>query len=439
MRRIHCVKALTLGSAVLIALLLVTAARPLGGMAGALGAVQDNRAPGNFYLKDGDRVVFYGDSITDQRLYTTFVETYVVTRFPRLKVSFVHSGWGGDRVTGGGGGPIDVRLRRDVITYRPSVMTIMLGMNDASYRAYDAQIFNTYAEGYRHILSVVKSALPGIRVTLIQPSPFDDVTRPPQFDGGYNAVLVRYGEFVKQAGEREGLNVADMNTPVVAALEKAKAADADLAQKIVPDRVHPGPGGHLLMAEALLKAWNAPATVTTIEIDAASKRLVNAENAAVAGLDSANGVAWTETDNALPMPVNLNDPVVALAVRSSDFVEALDREELKVTGLSAPRYDLKIDGEEVGRFGKQQLEEGINLAVLPTPMAKQAMAVHELTLKHNNVHFARWRQVEVPLETDPSSHKQAAIDALDRLESDLIFEQRATAQPKPRRYRLTPQ
>src|SRR6266571_2347945 len=159
----------------------------------------------SFALKDGDRIVFYGDSITDQRLYTTFSETYVVTRFPKLDVSFVHSGWGGDRVTGGAGGPIDVRLRRDVIAYKPSVMTIMLGMNDASYRAYDAQTFNTYAEGYRHILSTVKSALPGVRVTVIQPSPFDDATRPPQFDGGYNAVLVRYGEFVKQVGEREGL------------------------------------------------------------------------------------------------------------------------------------------------------------------------------------------------------------------------------------------
>jgi len=443
MRRIHfdSVKGLTLGaSAVLIALLFVTASRPLGGMAGAPSAVQDNRAPGNFYLRDGDRVVFYGDSITDQRLYTTFVETYVVTRFPRLKVSFVHSGWGGDRVTGGGGGPIDVRLRRDVIAYQPSVMTIMLGMNDASYRAYDAQIFNTYAEGYRHIVSTVKSALPGIRITLIQPSPFDDVTRPPQFEGGYNAVLVRYGEFVKQLGEREGFAVADMNAPVVAALGKASAADADRAQKIVPDRVHPGPGGHLLMAEALLKAWHAPATVSAVEIDAASKRVVQAENTSVTGLDdNANGVVWTETDNALPMPVNLNDAVVALAVRSSDFVEALDRDELKVTGLSAPRYALKIDGEELGAFSKLQLEKGINLAVLPTPMAKQAMAVHELTLKHNNVHFARWRDVEVPLETDPSSRKQAAIDALDRLESDLIAEQRAAVQPKPRRYQLTPQ
>src|SRR5512139_3067304 len=87
----------------------------------------------DYYLKDGDRVVFYGDSITDQRLYTTFVETYVVTRFPKMDVTFVHSGWGGDRVTGGGGGPIDRRLERDIFAYKPTVVTVMLGMNDASY------------------------------------------------------------------------------------------------------------------------------------------------------------------------------------------------------------------------------------------------------------------------------------------------------------------
>src|SRR5438132_8772161 len=102
------------------------------------------RAQGGFALHDGDRVVFYGDSITDQRLYTTFTETYVVTRFPRLNVSFVHSGWGGDRVTGGGGGPVDVRIWRDILPYNPTVLTIMLGMNDGRYRAYDQQIFDEF-------------------------------------------------------------------------------------------------------------------------------------------------------------------------------------------------------------------------------------------------------------------------------------------------------
>ena len=391
-----------------------------------------------FHLKDGDRVVFFGDSITDQRLYTTFTETFVVTRFPRFKIAFVHSGWGGDRVTGGGGGPIDARLQRDVFAHRPTVMTIMLGMNDGSYRAFDPKIFNTYATGYEYIIRSVKSALPGIRITVIQPSPFDDVTREPRFEGGYNAVLLRYGQFVKELAQREGLTVADLNAPVVAALEKAKAADTETAQKIIPDRVHPGPGGHLLMAEALLKAWNAPATVTSVEIDAANLGVVRAENAEITGLQGEGGLSWTQADRALPMPLDPKDTVLALAVRSSDFVEALNQQPLKVTGLTAAAYTLRIDGEAVGNFTSQQLATGVNLATLPTPMVKQAMAVHALTLKHNNIHFTRWRQVQVPLAEDQLAHKQAALEALDQLEDDLLEQQRAAAQPKPRRYELIP-
>src|SRR5438128_5056539 len=131
----------------------------------------------DFYLKDGDRVVFYGDSITDQRLYTTFAESFVVTRFPKLNISFVHSGWGGDRVNGGGGGPVDVRLWRDVLPYNPTVVTIMLGMNDGRYRAFDQAIFDKFSTGFKAIVDTLKRQLPGVRLTAIQPSPYDDVTR----------------------------------------------------------------------------------------------------------------------------------------------------------------------------------------------------------------------------------------------------------------------
>src|SRR6266478_3240345 len=305
-------------------------------------------AQSDFYLKDGDRVVFNGDSITDQRLYTTFTESYVLTRFPRLKVSFVHSGWGGDRVTGGGGGPIDLRLQRDVFAYKPTVMTIMLGMNDGSYRAFDEKILDTYAKGYRHIVDSVKEALPGIRITVIQPSPFDDVTQPPRFEGGYNSVLLRYSQFVKELAEREKLGVADLNSPVVAALEKAKATDAELAKKIIPDRVHPGPGGHLLMAAELLKSWHAPALVSAVEIDVSAKKVADTERTRVSELKAGDEISWTQLDEALPMPVDLNDPIVALAVKSSDFLQALNRQTLKVTGLKAANFELKIDGDEQG-------------------------------------------------------------------------------------------
>jgi lysophospholipase L1-like esterase len=397
-------------------------------------------AQSDFQLKNGDRVVFYGDSITDQRLYTTFTETYVLTRFPKLRVHFVHSGWGGDRVTGGGGGAIDVRLKRDVVAYKPNVMTIMLGMNDGSYRAFDQGIFDTYANGFRHIIESVKRALPGIRITAIQPSPFDDVTRDPNFEGGYNAVLVRYATFVAELAKKENLNVADLNTPVVAALVKAKATDAEQARRIIPDRVHPGAGGHLLMAEALLKSWNAPAGVTSVTINAADRRVEESQNTEVSELrPEGGGLTWVQVDRALPMPLDPKDRAMTLAVRSSDFMEALDRQPLKVTGLSAARYSLSIDGEKVGTFTKQELADGVNLASLATPMAAQAAAVHALTLKHNNIHYARWRQVQVPLEGLSLKTIQPAMSTLDKLEDELVLQQRAQAQPEARAYRLAPE
>ncbi len=396
-------------------------------------------AQDGFYLKNGDRVVFYGDSITEQRLYTTFVETYVVTRFPKLNVSFVHSGWGGDRVTGGGGGPIDRRLQRDVLPYKPTVVTIMLGMNDGSYRAFDQKIFDTYAGGYQRIVQQLKRDLPGLRLTLIQPSPYDDMTRPPTFEGGYNAVLVRYSEFIKELAGKERADIADLNTPVVAALKKATATDPAQAQRVIPDRIHPGAGGHLVMAAALLKAWHAPAVVTAIEIDAAKGKTTRIENAQVSELKSEGMLSWTQADAALPLPVDMNDAVLALSVRSSDVIEALNQQVLKVTGLSAPRYQLKIDGETIGSFLQEQLSAGLNLAALPTPMARQAKAVHALTLKHNNLHFAAWRQVQVPFQDDKSPNIAKAVEAMNALEAEVIAEQRTAAQPKPHRYELTPE
>ncbi|HEY2932436.1 MAG TPA: SGNH/GDSL hydrolase family protein [Acidobacteriota bacterium] len=395
-------------------------------------------AQGNFYLKNGDRVVFYGDSITDQRLYTTFVESYVVTRFPGMNVSFVHSGWGGDRVTGGGGGPVDQRLQRDVIAYKPTVVTVMLGMNDGSYRAFDSAIFDTYKKGYQHIVEVLKDALPGVRLTLILPSPFDDVTRAPNFEGGYNKVLVRYGEFVQELARSHNVDTADLNTSVVESLKKAQSIDPAAAQKLIPDRVHPGAAGHLLMAAALLKAWNAPAVVSNVEIDAKGRRAVKAENARIEQITADSGLSWNQLDMALPLPVDLNEPTVALGVKASDVIDSLNRQMLRVVGLPGPRYTLKIEGREAGNFSREQLEDGINLALLPTPMLQQSLSVHALTLKHNTIHFARWRQVQVPLQKDTSGAIGRALAALDDLDADLVRQQRAEAQPKIRKFELVP-
>jgi lysophospholipase L1-like esterase len=401
-------------------------------------------AADSFYLKDGDRVVFYGDSITEQRLYTTFVETYVVTRFPKLNVSFVHSGWGGDRVTGGGdvnrggGGPIDLRLKRDVFAYKPTVVTVMLGMNDASYKAFDAKVFDAYSRGYEHIVDMVKTFDPDIRMTLIQPSPYDDVTRPPTFEGGYNAVLVRYGEFVKDLARRNHLDYADMNTPLVEATKKAFESDPESAKKFNPDRVHPAPYGQVIMAAALLKAWGAPAIVSkvSIRIDGEKSKADPRKTELIDLVASRTAASWTQKDETLPFPIALTDPLFELAARSSDLVQSLDRQMLEVSGLAPGNYLLKIDGQEFGPFSTVQLDQGINLATLQTPMVKQAFSVHDLTLRHNTYHAIRWRQVQIPLASVDEAKLAKALADLDAIEDDVVKQQRERAQPKPHKFEL---
>ena len=136
------------------------------------------------------------------------------------------------------------------------------------------------------------------------------------------------------------------------------------------------------------------------------------------------------------MPIDWKDTAVALAVHSSDFLSALNQEMLRVSGLAAGNYTLKIDGEIVGNFSADQLAQGINLAEYATPMSKQAADVHKLTLGHNNIHLARWRMVQVPLD-GLGFELTPAESSLDALEEQIVLAQRLAAQPKAHQYELT--
>ena len=395
--------------------------------------------PAGFHLRSGDRVVFYGDSITDQRLYTTYVETFVLTRFPHLDVRFIHSGWGGDRVTGGLGGKVDVRLQRDVFAHRPTVVTVMLGMNDGRYRPFEQEIYDRFVEGYDRLIRTLQAELPRARLTVIQPSPYDDVTRPPFEGGSYNQVLLRFGNFIRKVAAREHLTFADFNGDLVRVLQTMNAEDPKAALKLIPDRVHPEKAGHLVMAMSLLRAWCAPALITRVELDGARGHLIAASNTQVSDLVRADGaLRWSQTDRALPMPLDLTNPVNELALDAAGFVQKLNQQPFKVTGLGPGPYALRIDDQQVGVFRGPELAKGINLATLPTPMLKQAGDVHDLTLKHNDIHFTRWRYIQTRLERDGAQQTGGALDALDKLEQEIIERQHQAARPRQRRFELVP-
>ncbi|MGA2888231.1 MAG: SGNH/GDSL hydrolase family protein [Terracidiphilus sp.] len=394
------------------------------------------QTPNSFSLHDGDRVTFYGDSITAQREYTEDIEEYVLTRFPMWKVSFHNAGVGGDKVSGGYAGPVDLRLDRDVFAWRPDVVTMMLGMNDGYYRQDQPGIFDTYAEGYRHIVESIQQHLPNAQIVLIRPSPYDDVTREPLYSGGYNGVLLRDGDFLARLSAEKHLPIADFNTPVTEFLKLFNKQFPDIAQQLIPDRVHPQQGGHWLMAESLLKAWNAPALVSSVAFDVTARTpTINTRNAEITGLHhTKTGLEWTETEEALPLPFPPPelDPVLGLTLKLSDIVTVLDQETLQVSGLPIGIYDLLIDAQTIATFSAEQLRTGVNLATLDTPMLNQARLVAADTQERNVLESARFDLIHGSLETQSSKTAATLAAAMPAAEA----RQRRDARPRPHRFEI---
>ncbi len=389
-----------------------------------------------FFLKSGDTVVFYGDSITAQDLYTQCIELYAVTRFPDMRVHFFGAGVGGDRVSGGGGGDADLRLSRDVYSHHPSVITIMLGMNDGGYHPASNETEDAYLKGYEHLLTSFHEAVPRARVVVLGPSPFDDITRPPTFPGGYNSVMKHFADLDQTLAREHGYYFVNLNSPVQSLLESAQALDPFFARLILPDRVHPEAIGHWAMAEAVLKAWNAPSQVSSVTIDAPAAHVEQSLNASVERLE-ADGAAlrWTETENALPLPFNANNAMQQLILQLTDLQKQLNQELLRITRLTSGNFVLAIDGEGVGVFSADDLATGINLADYQTPMREQAQTVGWLIADRDRANEVHMRMLMRKSDIGCAGGQGDVLETFEGSLEDAIYD---AAAPKPHSFTLSP-
>ncbi|MFA5263026.1 MAG: SGNH/GDSL hydrolase family protein [Opitutaceae bacterium] len=390
-----------------------------------------------FALRDGDRVVFYGDSITSDGGYARFVEAYTRSHYPQWNLRFYNAGVGGDKVSGGWAGNIGVRLERDVIRLKPTVVTIMLGMNDGGYKKFDPATLATYAEGYRALVAKLKEALPGVRLYFIRSTPFDDIARAPNFDPGYNEALRQLSDFVSAFGKEQQVPVVDFGSSLENGIRAVCQENKELAKQVISDRVHPGTAGHFLMGATLLRAWNAPALVARVAIDAKSKTVTAAENTVVSALSVEGGkVTWTELDRSLPLPVNFGENAnTQLAHMAKADLESLSVEPLVITGLKSGRYELRIDDTSVGTFTDAELAKGVNLGVCDTPMLWQALRVTWGTDGGHALHRI-WRELMAASAENPDYATAAKIIwARDEAAQSTRSQQ---ALPKTRQYSVTP-
>ncbi len=346
----------------------------------ALAAAVLTADAADFFFKDGDRVVMMGDSITEQYLYSSYVEAWTLTRFPAWNITFINVGIGGDRSTGGNN-----RFKRDVIPHNPTALTVDFGMNDGGYKPFDEAGFKTYMGGLQGIADQAKAA--NIRVAWCTPSPVEKNEEGPAIQG-YNETLEKYSEGVKQtAAINSNALFIDQFHPFIAIIDKARTANPK--NRIGGgDAVHPGPPGQAIMAWSILKGMSFPALVVSVEIDAAGDKVAKNQNCKIENLksDAASGkIEFKQTDAALPFFPEEAKSILQWA----PIMEELNEYRLKVTGLKQGQYEIRIGGKKVSEYTSVALADGVNLApavLSDGPIAEQVKTVWA-TIKAKNDYY----------------------------------------------------
>lgn len=332
-------------------------------------------------LKDGDTVVFLGDSITHQCLYTQYVEDYFYTRYPQMRIKFHNSGVGGDRAN-----DAIIRFENDVAAFKPKYVTILLGMNDGAYRDFDKTTFDNYQKGMTTVLEKI-SAL-GATAIPMTPTMHDAraarLRSKPQEprDTYYNGVLALYGAWLREQAQVRGLGFVDMYSPLNNLTLEQRKKDPNFT--MIADAVHPGASGQVVMAAAVINDMcpRGPVSAITIQ-DKAGKLAPTVANGKIADFQAGeDGVSFTFTANSLPWVL---PPEAADGYKLTAAGHRYSNEKITVRNLKPGKYELKIDGQSVATLADSQLAFGVELeANDKTPQYQQALQVALLNKERND-------------------------------------------------------
>jgi hypothetical protein len=312
-------------------------------------------------LKAGDVVAVCGDSITEQKLYSVFIETYLAACRPGGTIRTAQFGWGGDKMETfwgrGGPGPI--------LAVHPTVVTTCYGMNDGGYRPIEPATTQKYHDGMTRLVQALKQG--GVRLVIVgSPGVVDADTfhRNPKDATMYNQTLASMGDIARQVAAEQGCTFANLHDVMMDVMTRAKAKYGAAYQVAGGDGVHPSANGHLVLAYAFLKAMGCDGNIGTITLDMASSKATATEGHKV--LSSQNGAVEVESTRYPFCFTGKPEDSWATTgiIQFFPFNDDLNRFRLVVTGLPA-QGDAKVRvtwGAASKEFAAADLTRGINLA-----------------------------------------------------------------------------
>lgn len=309
-------------------------------------------------LQSGDRLAICGDSITEQKMYSRIMETYLTVCAPELNVTVRQFGWSGERAPG-----FLARMTNDVLRFNPTIATTCYGMNDHRYTPYTEEIGREYRDSSEAIIQSFKAH--GVRVV----------------QGAAGTVGKMPGWVRSATGTVTDLNLGllELRNIDVALARQEKVAFADVFLPMLvegfdaqqrwgtdymvsgKDGVHPGWAGQLVMAYAFLKGLGLEGDIGTIIVDLAKGTAGTTAGHRV--IAAANGQVELESARypfCATGPVDRDDSIRS-GMALVPFNQELNRLVLVVRNATASSYRVTW-GDQTRTYPASALQQGVNLA-----------------------------------------------------------------------------
>lgn len=201
-------------------------------------------------LKANDRIVFLGDSITQAgagpKGYVSLVREALDKNAKDLKVEVIGAGISGNKVP-----DLEKRLDRDVLSKKPTVVVIYIGINDVWHGQNDpakGTLPERFESGLGGIVDKIQAS--GARVVLATPSLIGE-----KKDGAnkLDAKLDQYAGITRKLAGEKKTGLCDLRRAFLDHVAKNNPDNKD-AGVLTSDRVHLNDEGNQFVAAEMLKA-----------------------------------------------------------------------------------------------------------------------------------------------------------------------------------------
>lgn len=209
----------------------------------------------DFLVQDGQTYLFQGDSITDAGRraaaapfgtgYAKLLIDLATANCPDRQITWINKGIGGNRVT-----DLFDRWTDDAIRFQPDWVSVLVGINDlhSLLRRVEGSVNpELFREKYDGILARLEAETDA-QVLLIDPFYISAETN----GDGFRAVVLEtipdYIAVAQELAKAHGCRHIPMHD-IFAEHLKHRAPDF-----YCPEPVHPGPSGHMVIANAMMKA-----------------------------------------------------------------------------------------------------------------------------------------------------------------------------------------